>query len=218
MIEDRNGRSITFAYGEDGAPREVVHSGGYRIAIDTDPELMRVTGLRLLGVGDAEEGTPLVAFGYNDAGDLTQVFNSADEPMRFTYDDQHRVTSWTDRNGTGFGYVYDHRGRVLRTIGSDDMMTGRFHYDEASRTTVYTDSLGHRITYVFDEAYRAVARTDALGHTTRTEWDPGTRRLPLSVTDPLGHTTRYAYDDSGNLIRVDRPDGTVATATYDAYG
>ncbi|MGW7601713.1 putative T7SS-secreted protein [Streptomyces antimycoticus] len=218
VIEDRNGRSITFTYEEDGTPSEVAHSGGYRIAIDTDPELMRVTGLRLLGVGDAEEGTLLVSFGYNGAGDLTEVFNSTGEPMRFTYDDQHRVTSWTDRNGTSFGYVYDHRGRVLRTIGSDDMMTGRFHYDEASRTTVYTDSLGHRVTYVFDEAYRAVSRTDALGHTTHTEWDPETRRLPLSVTDPLGHTTRYAYDDSGNLIRVDRPDGTAAMATYDAYG
>ncbi|MEU5104053.1 MULTISPECIES: putative T7SS-secreted protein [unclassified Streptomyces] len=218
MIEDRNGRSITFAYDPDGTPREVVHSGGYRIAIDTDPELLRITALRLLGVGDAEAGTTLVSFGYNGAGDLTEVFNSADEPMRFTYDDQHRITSWTDRNGTSFGYVYDHRGRVLRTIGSDNMMTGRFHYDEASRTTVYTDSLGHRITYVFDESYRAIARTDALGHTTRTEWDPRTGRLPLSVTDPLGHTTRYAYDDAHNLIRVDRPDGTAATATYDEYG
>ncbi|MFJ2198766.1 putative T7SS-secreted protein [Streptomyces violaceusniger] len=218
VIEDRNGRTITFTYDEDGTPREVAHSGGYRIAIDTDPELARITGLRLLGVGAAEGGTTLVSFGYNGAGDLTEVFNSTDEPMRFTYDDQHRVTSWTDRNGTSFGYVYDHRGRVLRTIGSDDMMTGRFHYDEASRTTVYTDSLGHRITYVFDEAYRAIARTDALGHTTHTEWDPGTRRLPLSVTDPLGHTTRYAYDGSGNLIRVDRPDGTAATAAYDGDG
>ncbi|WP_107424713.1 putative T7SS-secreted protein [Streptomyces antioxidans] len=221
-IEDRNGRTITFAYDEDGTPREVAHSGGYRIAVDADPELARVTGLRLLGVGGGEGegggGTTLVSFGYNGAGDLTEVFNSAAEPMRFTYDDQHRVTSWTDRNGTSFGYVYDHRGRVLRTIGSDDMMTGRFHYDAAARTTVYTDSLGHRVTYVFDEAYRTVARTDALGHTTRTEWDPGARRLPLSVTDPLGHTTRYAYDDSGNLIRVARPDGTVATAAYDAYG
>ncbi|MFJ4639893.1 putative T7SS-secreted protein [Streptomyces hygroscopicus] len=218
VIEDRNGRSITFRYAEDGTPREVAHSGGYRVAIDTDPELMRVTGLRLLGVGDAERGTPLVSFGYNGAGDLTEVYNSADEPMRFTYDDQHRVTSWTDRNGTRFGYVYDHRGRVLRTIGSDDMMTGRFHYDEASRTTVYTDSLGHRITYVFDEAHRTVARTDALGHTTRTAWAPGPGRRPLSVTDPLGHTTRYAYDDSGNLIRVELPDGTAATATYDGHG
>ncbi|MER6143426.1 putative T7SS-secreted protein [Streptomyces sparsogenes] len=218
MIEDRNGRSITFVYDAEGTPLEVVHSGGYRIAVDTDPELLRITALRLLGVGDGEAGTTLVSFGYNDAGDLTEVFNSADEPLRFTYDDQHRITSWTDRNGTSFGYVYDHRGRVLRTIGSDDMMTGRFHYDEASRTTVYTDSLGHRITYVFNEAYRAVARTDALGHTTRTEWDPQTGRLPLSVTDPLGHTTRYAYDDSHNLIRVERPDGTAATATYNEYG
>ncbi|MEU8824020.1 putative T7SS-secreted protein [Streptomyces sp. NPDC048636] len=218
LIEDRNGRSLTFAYDEEGTPLEVVHSGGYRIAIDTDPELLRITALRLLGVGDTETGTTLVSFGYNGAGDLTEVFNSTEEPMRFTYDDQHRITSWTDRNGTSFGYVYDHRGRVLRTIGSDDMMTGRFHYDAAARTTVYTDSLGHRVTYVFDNVYRTLARTDALGHTTHTEWDPEGRRLPLSVTDPLGHTTRYAYDDSGHLIRIDRPDGTVATATYDAYG
>ncbi|MBL1102575.1 putative T7SS-secreted protein [Streptomyces coffeae] len=217
MIEDRNGRSLIFTYDTDGTPREVAHSGGYRIAIDTDPELLRVTALRLLGIGDTETGTTLVSFGYNDAGDLTEVFNSAEEPMRFTYDDHHRITSWTDRNGTSFGYFYDHRGRVLRTIGSDDMMASRFHYDAASRTTVYTDSLGHRITYVFDDAYRAVARTDALGHTTHTEWDPQTRRLPLSVTDPLGHTTRYAYDDSSNLIRIDRPDGTAATATYNAH-
>ncbi|MFI0734663.1 putative T7SS-secreted protein [Streptomyces sp. NPDC021225] len=218
MIEDRNGRSITFTYDTDGTPVEVVHSGGYRIAIDADPELLRITALRLLGVGDAEAGTTLVSFAYNGAGDLTDVINSADEPLRFTYDDQHRITSWTDRNGTSFGYVYDHRGRVLRTIGSDNMMTGRFHYDEASRTTVYTDSLGNRTTYVYNEACKVVTETDLLGNMTRTQWDPKTNRLPLSVTDPLGHATRYAYDDSGNLIRVDRPDGTAATATYDEYG
>ncbi|MER7790223.1 putative T7SS-secreted protein [Streptomyces sp. NPDC097640] len=218
MIEDRNGRSITFAYDAEGTPLEVVHSGGYRIAVDTDPELLRITALRLLGVGDAETGTTLVSYGYNGAGDLTEVFNSADEPLRFTYDDEHRITSWTDRNGTSFGYVYDHRGRVLRTIGSDNMMTGRFHYDEASRTTVYTDSRGNRSTYVYNEAYKVVTETDPLGHTTQTQWDPQNNRLPLSVTDPLGHTTRYAYDNNHNLIRVDRPDGTTATATYNAHG
>ncbi|ADI08421.1 Rhs protein [Streptomyces bingchenggensis BCW-1] len=217
-IEDRNGRSITFTYDADGTPREAVHSGGYHIAIDTDPELLRITALRLLGVGDAEAGTTLVSFGYNGAGDLTEVFNSADEPMRFTYDDQHRITAWTDRNGTSFGYVYDHRGRVLRTIGSDNMMTGRFHYDEAARTTVYTDSLGNRSTYVYNEAGKVVTETDPLGNTTRTQWDPQTNRLPLSVTDPLGHTTRYTYDDAHNLIRVERPDGTAATATYNEHG
>ncbi|WP_432588894.1 putative T7SS-secreted protein [Streptomyces sp. HD1123-B1] len=217
-IEDRNGRSLTFTYDEEGAPREVAHSGGYRIAIDTDPELLRITALRLLGVGDTETGTTLVSFGYDDAGDLTEVYNSSADPMRFTYDDHHRVTSWTDRNGTRFAYVYDHRGRVLRTVGSDDMMASRFHYDAASRTTIYTDSLGHRTTYVFDDDYRTVAQTDALGNTTHTEWAPEGRRLPLSVTDPLGHTTRYAYDGSDRLIRVDRPDGTAATADYDAHG
>jgi YD repeat-containing protein len=91
--------------------------------------------------------------------------------LRYTYDAEHRITAWTDRNGTRFGYAYDRHGRVLRTVGSDDMMTGRLHYDDAARTTVYTDSLGNRTTYVYNEAYKVVAVTDPLGHATRTEWD-----------------------------------------------
>ncbi|MEU7243779.1 putative T7SS-secreted protein [Streptomyces sparsogenes] len=217
-IEDRNGRHVTFGYDAEGTPLEVVHSGGYRIAIDTDPELLRITALRLLGVGDGENGTTLTSFGYNGAGDLTEVYNSTGEPLRFTYDDHHRITSWTNRNGTRFGYVYDPRGRVLRTIGSDNLMTSRFHYDETSRTTVYTNSLGNRITYVFNEAYKTVARTDELGRTTRTEWDPRANHLPLSVTDPLGRTTRYTYDGLGNVTSIERPDGTTMSAEYNEFG
>ncbi|WP_308369365.1 MULTISPECIES: hypothetical protein [unclassified Streptomyces] len=70
------------------------------------------------------------------------------------------------------------------------MMTGRLHYDDAARTTVYTDSLGNRTTYVYNEAYKVVAETDPLGNTTLTEWDEA-NRLRLCVTDPLGHATRY---------------------------
>ncbi|MFG2662358.1 RHS repeat domain-containing protein [Streptomyces sp. NPDC048425] len=40
-----------------------------------------------------------------------------DVPLRFTYDDENRVTSWTDRNGHTYGYVYDTAGRVVMTEG-----------------------------------------------------------------------------------------------------
>ncbi|UNS98616.1 DUF6531 domain-containing protein [Streptomyces tubbatahanensis] len=210
-ITDRAGNRIEVTYDADGAPQEVSHSGGYRIAVDTDPGLLRVTALRLL---HGERSTTLVTYGYDAAGNLDQVINSTGLPLRYRYDDHHRITSWEDRRGTAFGYVYDHRGRVLRTVGPDGTLSGRFHYDEAARTTRYTDSLGHQSVYVYNEAYRTVSVTDPLGHTTLTEWDEANRH-PVAVTDPLGHTTRYVYDDLGNTTRIERPDGSAITAVYD---
>ena len=218
-IADRGGEGdrVTFTYDADGVPTEISHSGGYRLAVDTDPALSRVTALRLLHGERHEHSTTLVSYGYDQAGDLTEVRNSTGLPLRFRYDDEHRMTSWTDRNGTSFGYVYDHRGRVLRTVGPDGIQSGRFHYDPAARTTVYTDSEGHATTYVHDAAYKVVAETDALGNTVRTEWDEESRDR-LSVTDALGRTTRFTYDTDGNLTSVTRPDDSVTEAVYDDWG
>ncbi|WP_461020111.1 DUF6531 domain-containing protein, partial [Streptomyces daliensis] len=194
-VTDRSGEGdrVEFLRDAKGTPTEVRHSGGYRVVVDTDPVLHRVTGLRLLHGAAHERSTVLVSFGYDASGDLTEVVNSTGRPLRYRYDGQHRITSWTDRNNITFGYVYDHRGRVLRTVGPDGIYSGRFHYDTAARTTRYTDSLGHTTTYVLNGAGKVVAQTDPLGNTTRTEWDES-NRLPLTVTDPLGNVTRYAYD------------------------
>jgi len=218
-ITDRagDGDRIDVAYDDQGRPAEITHSGGYRIAVDTDPDLLRITALRLIHGVDGGRSTTLISYGYDDAGDLIEVVNSTSRPLRYTYDEAHRITSWTDRNGTSYGYVYDHRGRVLRGIGPDGILSGRLHYDAAARTTRYTDSLGHTTTYVYNEAYKVVAETDPLGNSTHTEWDAAGRHR-LAVTDPLGHTTRYHYDDEDHLTAVERPDGTVVEAVYDDWG
>ncbi|QTI88151.1 DUF6531 domain-containing protein [Streptomyces sp. AgN23] len=214
-ITDRTGEGdrTDVTYDPQGVPTGIVHSGGYHIAVDTDPKLLRITALRLLHGEDHEHSTTLISFGYNTAGDLTEVINSTGKALRYQYDDEHRVTSWTDRNGTAYAYVYDHRGRVLRGIGPDGILSGRLHYDAQARTTRYTDSQGNTTTYVCNEAYKVIAETDPLGNTTRTEWDESNGH-PIAVTDPLGHTTRYRYDDQDRLIAVERPDGTVTEAVY----
>ncbi|MEV8058855.1 DUF6531 domain-containing protein [Streptomyces antimycoticus] len=218
-ITDRTGVGdrIDVTYDPQGAPTGIVHSGGYHIAVDTDPKLLRITALRLLHGETHEHSTTLISFGYTKAGDLAEVINSTGKALRYQYDDEHRVTSWTDRNGTTYAYVYDHRGRVLRGIGPDGILSGRLHYDTQARTTRYTDSQGNTTTYVCNDAYKVIAETDPLGNTTRTEWDE-TNGHPIAVTDPLGHTTRYRYDDQDRLVAVEQPDGTVAEAVYDAWG
>lgn len=219
-ITDRTGDGdrIDIIHDTEGTPTEIRHSGGYRIAVDTDPRMLRVTALRLLHAGDPNEhSTTLVSYSYDAAGNLSHVFNSTGKALRYRYDTEHRVTSWTDRNGTSYGYVYDRQGRVLRGIGPDGILSGRMHYDEAARTSRYTDSQGNTSAYVCNEAYKIVSYTDPLGNTTHTEWDDDNRH-PVSVTDPLGRVTHYRYDDQGRLIAVERPDGTVAETVYDDRG
>jgi RHS repeat-associated protein len=213
-VQDRNGARIDIDRAHDGHPLAVHHSGGYHLAIDTDGP--RITALRLLGRAPSlyeapsdGSGTVVMRYRYDDAGNLTEVINSSGEPLRFTYDAKGRVTSWTDRNNTSFAYFYDERGRVVRTEGSDGVLSGAFDYDEAHRTTVYTNSLGHRATFRYNTDGQVTEENDPLDNTTRTSWNER-GDLRTSVTDPLGRTTRYAYDEAGNLTGVTLPNGVSA--------
>ncbi|MEU6662245.1 DUF6531 domain-containing protein [Streptomyces sp. NPDC046821] len=220
---DRNGMRIDVERDDQGIPVGLRHSGGYYVAVDTDGP--RITSLRLLDqapdayAADAsrEGGTTVMSYGYDEAGNLTEVINSSDLPLRFDYDDQGRITKWTDRNGTWFSYEYDTRGRVTRTEGVDGVLSGSLTYDDATRTTTYTDSLGHISTHRYNAEGLVEEETDQLGHTTRTQWDERGDK-PLAVTDPLGRTSRYRYDGDGNLTEVTLPDGSTARATYNRYG
>ncbi|MGW2574467.1 DUF6531 domain-containing protein [Streptomyces nondiastaticus] len=223
-VEDRNGARINFERTATGTPTGIRHSGGSYVAVETEvigEAGARVTALRLLDEPPSPyepptapgRGTTLIRYGYDDAGNLTEVTNSSGKPLRFTYDAEGRITSWTDRNESSYGYTYDASGRVVRTEGSDGFLSGSLSYGTATRTTMVTDSLGHERTYRYNADALVTEETDPLGHKTLTKWDErGADRL--SVTDPLGRTTHYAYDEAGNLTRVTLPDGSTASATY----
>ncbi|AEW96675.1 MULTISPECIES: DUF6531 domain-containing protein [Streptomycetaceae] len=212
-IEDRNGRRIDITYADDDTPALITHHGGYRIAVDRHPDLPRITALRLLDTDGPGTDTTLVRYGYDTSGDLTEVFNSSGLPLRLTYDDDHRVTSWTDRNGTTFNYTYDPSGRVIRTTGTDGFLSATFTYDDTTRTTTFTNSLGHTSTYQHNDAYRLIRETDPLGNVTVREWDESNRLL-VGVTDPLGRTTRFHYDEADNLAQLVHPDGSEIAIEY----
>lgn len=220
---DRNGARIDVERDGDGLPLGLRHSGGYYVAVDTVGP--RITALRLLdrapdayAAGASREGgTIVMRYGYDASGNLIEVINSSDQPLRFTYDDESRITKWQDRNGTWFSYEYDARGRVVRTVGIDGILSGTLDYDDAARTTTYTDSLGHTSRHRYNAEGLVVEETGQLGDITRTQWDERGDK-PLMVTDPLGRTTRYAYDEAGNLAEVTLPDDSTARATHNGLG
>ncbi|MEU7245591.1 RHS repeat-associated core domain-containing protein, partial [Streptomyces sparsogenes] len=217
-ITDRSGHVISFEYDGDGAPLSIVHSGGYHLKLTTHDG--RITALHLAGGAPDGSDQEIVRYGYTD-GNLTEVTGSSGLPLRFEYDDERRVISWTDTNDRRYDYVYDNRDRCIAEGGEAGHIAVRIDYLDADgasghRVTTVTTPEGHTSRYVIDQACQIVAETDPLGHTTRSAYDRQGRLV--TRTDPLGHTTHYTYDAHGHLVTVTRPDGLQAAATYNAGG
>ncbi|MFD8738921.1 DUF6531 domain-containing protein [Streptomyces sp. NPDC059618] len=216
-VTDPNGRRIDFRRTAQGVPVEVHHSGGYRLAVDTEDG--RITALRLLGDADAaagsHSGTLLRTYLYEDTErHLTAIADSAGRPYRLTYDELGRITSWTDRNDRWYRYAYEGAtDRVVRGTGQDGALSAAFAYDDAWRVTTMTDSLGHRTEYHHDEHLHLTRVVDPLGFAAHTEYDAYGHLL--SRTDELGNTTRFTLDDHGQPVRLDRPDGTSVEVAYE---
>ncbi|MFB7667112.1 DUF6531 domain-containing protein [Kitasatospora sp. NPDC056138] len=213
-LTDRNGNRIDFLRSDHGAPVEVRHSGGYRIAVDTDDE--RITGLHLLGAGSEygpeADALPLVGFDYDGNGNLSEIIDSAGRRKRFTYDEQSRITTWTDSNQRRYRYLYDRAGRCVQTRGDGGYLDAVFAYDPEGRTTTVTDSLGNATVYRFNELGQTVSETDALGNTLHRSWDQYDR--PLGRTDALGRTVLMEYDVDGNPAACTRADGSRTTIVH----
>ncbi|MGW1681200.1 RHS repeat-associated core domain-containing protein [Saccharopolyspora sp. NPDC002376] len=207
-IVDRNGHRVDFEYDAAGTPVEVRHSGGYRIRFDSEDGLVTALHLREADNGD---DVLLMRYVYEDRR-LMEVVNASGLPMRFTYDNAGRITSWTDRNDKWYRFVYDAEGRVVVGEGSGGFLSGTMKYDRENRITTWTDSQGARTTYHLNESGQTVREIDPLGGETLSEWDAYDHLL--SRTDPLGRTVRYDYDENGNLAAVTRPDGSQSRFEY----
>ncbi|WP_051782156.1 MULTISPECIES: putative T7SS-secreted protein [unclassified Streptomyces] len=212
QLDDRNGNVILFEYAADGTPRGMSHSAGYHLHFDVDGS--RVTALHLTG------GPRILAYGYTD-GNLTEVVNSSGLPLRFTYDERRRITSWTDTNDRRYDYAYDDQDRCIREGGTEGHMALTLSYDTVDpetglRVTTATTGAGHSRRYLVDERHRVKARVDELGGMTRFVHDRNDRLVTL--TDPIGRTTHFGRDDAGRLVTVVRPDGKTLSTDYDEHG
>ncbi|NKY13332.1 RHS repeat protein [Streptomyces somaliensis DSM 40738] len=208
-VEDRNGNAYRIDRSEDGLPVLVSHDAGYRVRVGTDPQRGVVTTLDV----ETPEGPVRVAsFGYDADRNLESVAGSSGVPLRLTYDEHRRVTSWTDRNGHTYTYVYDAAGRVTETIGPGGALSSRFSYDTEARVTRFTDSTGAVTVTRFNGLGQTVAETDARGHTVYFTWDRYDNLL--SRTDELGNTAEFGYDGHGDLVSMVLPDGRRASVVY----
>ncbi|MFI1565070.1 DUF6531 domain-containing protein [Streptomyces sp. NPDC020490] len=218
-MHNRIGAAVDFEYDADGTPLFIRHSGGYQLALTVTDG--RVTALRLIGAGADGDDVTVRGYTYTD-GFLTAVRNAAGAEMRLTYDERHRITSWTDRNGRSYSYEYDAADRCVAEGGEAGHLALTLDHDgrdpawPGTRITAVTTAEGAVSKYVVNESSQVVAEIDPLGGTVHHTWDEN--HHPLATMDELGHTTWRTYDGLGRLLSVQRPDGTTIRAEYDAQG
>jgi RHS repeat-associated protein len=212
-ITDRNDNWLTINRDEDGVPSEIDHVGGYRITVDSAyrGDGFRIEGLRLLDQ-ISSGGVPLIAYAYDPAGRLVEIFDT-DDALIYEYDDNHRITAWVDRAGYRFDYTYDAEGRVIRAGGEDGTLTATLEYDLDARCTKIANSSGSVSEYWYDENNHLTKTVDRLGNATLMRHDRFGRLL--EQTDPLGNTTCFVRDEAGNVRELHRPDGSQVLTEYD---
>ncbi|MFE3446547.1 DUF6531 domain-containing protein [Nocardia sp. NPDC059180] len=166
----------------------------------------------------AEIVTKVREFGY-DAGELVAVTNGVGATTRYDYDDEHRLTGWTDSNGNRMVNAYDPDGRVVTQHGNSGILNATFDYfttpDNSTHRTIHTDSTGAPTTFIFNADLRLIEQIDPNGARTRTDYDD--RRRPTQVIAPDGAATTYEYTPAGDVHRITRPDGLPIDITYQAH-
>ena len=209
-IEDRNKNAITFRYGMDGL-RRVDHSDGFSLQVHSENGLIRHAAL---DAADADEC--VFTWGYNRAGQLTEVRSSQTGFIAYQYDAQDRIVSWRDAKDTFVHYEYDEDDRICKTWSNSGHLGGTIDYDLARKRTAMRTETG-AVTIWDWTADGTVWRTqDALGQVWQTEWDEAYH--VIARVDPLGHRTAFTFDRHGNLIAQVDADGHEARWEYDLQG
>ena len=112
-------------------------------------------------------------------------------------------------------HTYDDNGRLETTTDPDGSVT-RTVYDPLGRQVESRDKLDRRTTYEYDEMGRLVRTTHPDGTLDEHGYDAEGRRT--SSKDRGGRTTLYDYDALGRLKRTTYADATFSENTYDAAG
>lgn len=209
-ITDTLGRTIRYDYDAAGDLIRVTDANGGSYTFGYDDH-------RLTGLTDPE-GFLYLQNLYDGAGRVVEQIDASSSHSFFAYGDGE--TTFTDNLGHTTITRYDSLSRV--TEAADALgQTELFAYDADYNVTAYTDRRGNVWTYAYDDRGNLLTETDPLGYVNHYTYNAANDLT--STTDPGGpggapRTTTFAYDGEGNLVRVERPDGTTIQMAYDTYG
>jgi RHS repeat-associated protein len=131
------------------------------------------------------------------------------------YDGLGRTTSVTDATGRTTTIDHDALSRVTEVIAPGNRTT-TYTYDGEGNILTCTHPDATSDTYTYDDAGRRISHTDPLGRTVEWTYDAAGNRTVF--TDGEAHDTDYTFNLRDELTRIDYPDSTYETFTYNATG
>ncbi|HEU5270575.1 MAG TPA: DUF6531 domain-containing protein [Jatrophihabitans sp.] len=230
----RKSREV-FTFDSSGQLTAVSDLNGYRTTVDhpapsamvvTDPAGRSLTftlsGSHVTSVQDSSSAARSVTYGYDAAGDLTDVVDVGGGHWQFTYDAGHRLLTmrspryYGDTTTTPSPVVtnhYDDLGRVDQQTDQLGRVTS-LDYTTVPGSTLVADPRGRTVLYGYTDGLLTTV-TAGYRTTGAATWyyryDPDTLGR-ISTLDPDGHTTTATYDSAGNLTAS--TDGLGQTTTY----
>lgn len=194
---------IVLKYAPNGVLAEVVDSLGRTIRVVSD-KTGRITQLVL---ADLQGGTSLLAYEYDDAGNLVRATDRANTTLTFAYDASNRMIRRTDRRGYSFHFEYDTEGRCVHSLGDDGLLEVFLDYRQDRRITLVRRGDGGQWRYAYNDAGTITQLADPYGNATKFILDELGR--PVQEIDPNGNITQLHYDWLGRHdYRID-PNGHV---------
>lgn len=153
--------------------------------------------------------------------ELQYANTSSPRELAYGYDLDNRLRFLTDVDGTVTEFQYDGANnktleRISNTADPNAVRETRFEYDLNNREVrnIFDQSgLNYVQETAYDKAGNVIVRTDARGQVSSFEYDLNNRVVARS--DALGNTTRIDYDRVGNQIAVTDPRGNVTDFVYD---
>ena len=145
-----------------------------------------------------------------------------------TYDSKGRVKEQTDAFNNTYDFKYDKpkKGKttIIDPLGNSTVST----HEDQKVMTAEKDALGKTLNMDYDDNSRPTSLKDTLGNTTSMTYHEETG-FPASMTDANGNTSSVTYTTQSqtfgtvaftfyNLTRIDYPDDTYESFTYDAKG
>ncbi|MEV4598349.1 RHS repeat-associated core domain-containing protein [Amycolatopsis sp. NPDC049253] len=214
-------------------------SGGHLSTV-TDPGHRTYTltwsGNHIIGLIDSAGRQ--VDYGYNAAGDLTDVYGvgttrtptrADDDHTQYTYDGHHLMTSMRSPNnfggpaGAATTMVYDTAERVhTQTDADGDVTTFTYGPDGglSAGQVLVTDPSGHKTLDTYQNGL-LVSETHGYGTsdagTSSYTYDPVTLGVSTQ-TDPDGGFETFTYDDHGNKSSESNALGYTTNYSYDDAG
>ncbi|HEY2961613.1 MAG TPA: RHS repeat-associated core domain-containing protein [Pyrinomonadaceae bacterium] len=171
----------------------------------------------------------------NEHGMPTSTTDQLGKVRTITYDADFNLSAMSDELGTQVSFTWDDHGNPL-SMTDGNGKTFNFAFDAFGNVVSKTDPLGHVTSYTYDDMGRVLTMTDSRG-VSRFAYDALGR--VNSVKDALNNETRFRYDNNGNkieeinarqeittfeydagdrLTKVNHPDGTSISYTYNFRG